>query len=89
MKYRVTKFLTEGEAMSEKQDRDVEKVYSTPEFVAKLRRLADALEKGERFEIQVAGERIYVPTQAEFNVEHEREGEEEEIEFQLKWTNSG
>ncbi len=75
--------------MSEKQDRDVEKVYSTPEFVAKLRRLADALEKGERFEIQVAGERIYVPTQAEFNVEHEREGEEEEIEFQLKWTNSG
>lgn len=75
--------------MSEKQDRDVEKVYSTPEFVAKLRRLADALEKGERFETQVAGERIYVPTQAEFNVEHEREGEEEEIEFQLKWTNSG
>jgi hypothetical protein len=42
---------------------------------------------GERFEIQVAGERIYVPSGAEFNVEHEREGEEEEIEFQLKWTN--
>ncbi|MDP8951054.1 MAG: amphi-Trp domain-containing protein, partial [Actinomycetota bacterium] len=32
--------------MSEKQDRDVEKVYSTSEFVSKLRRLADALEKG-------------------------------------------
>ncbi len=73
--------------MSEKQDRDVEKVYSTAEFVAKLRRLADALEKGERFEIQVAGERIYVPVHAEFNVEHEREGSEEELEFQLKWTN--
>jgi amphi-Trp domain-containing protein len=61
--------------MGEKRDRDVEKVYSTPEFVAKLRRLADALEAGERFEIQVAGERIYVPARAEFNVEHEREGE--------------
>lgn len=73
--------------MSEKRDRDVEKVYSTPEFVAKLRRLADALEKGERFEIQVAGERIYVPAGSEFNVEHEREGDEEELEFQLKWTN--
>ena len=73
--------------MSEKQGRDVEKVYSTSEFVSKLRRLADALETGERFEIQVAGERVYVPARAEFNVEHEREGVEEEIEFQLKWTN--
>ena len=73
--------------MGEKQDRDVERVYSTAEFVAKLRRLADALEKDERFEIQVAGERIYVPVHAEFNVEHEREGSEEELEFQLKWTN--
>jgi amphi-Trp domain-containing protein len=73
--------------MSEKRDRDVEKVYSTPVFVARLRRLADALETGERFEIQVAGERIYVPARAELNVEHEREGNEEEIEFQLRWTN--
>lgn len=73
--------------MSKEQGRDVEKVYSASEFVAKLRRLADALEAGERFEIQVAGERVYVPARAEFNVEHEREGDEEEIEFQLKWTN--
>ena len=74
--------------MGEKPGRDVEKVYSTPEFVAKLRRLAEALEAGERFEIQVAGERVYVPARAEFNIEHEREGDEEEIEFQIKWTNS-
>jgi amphi-Trp domain-containing protein len=73
--------------MSEKQDRDVERVYSTSEFVSKWRRLADALETGKRFEIQVAGERVYVPARAEFNVEHERKGNEEEIEFQLKWTN--
>ena len=74
--------------MSEKQNRDVERVYSTSEFVSKLRRLANALEAGKRFEIQVAGERVYVPARAEFNVEHEREGNEEEIEFQLKWTNN-
>ena len=73
--------------MSENRDRDVEKVYSAADFVAKLRRLADALEAGERFEIQVAGERVYVPAHAEFNGEHEREGNEEEVEFQLKWTN--
>jgi hypothetical protein len=50
--------------VGEKRDRDVEKIYSTSEFVAKLRRLADSLEAGERFEIQVAGERVYVPGRA-------------------------
>jgi amphi-Trp domain-containing protein len=73
--------------MAKKPERDVEKVYSTAEFVAKLRRLADALEQGEKFEIQIAGERIYVPVRAEFNLEHEREGADEEIEFQIKWSN--
>jgi len=70
-----------------KKSRDVEKTYSTPEFVAKLRRLADALETGKRFTITVAGERISVPSGAAFNVEHERDGKDEEIEFQIKWTN--
>ncbi len=73
--------------MGDKPNRDIEKVYSTAEFVAKLRRLAEALETGEKFEIQVAGERIYVPVRAEFNIEHEREDDQEEIEFQIKWTN--
>lgn len=73
--------------MSKKQARDIDKVYSVAEFVAKLRRLADSLEKSERFEIQIAGERIHVPVHAQFSVEHEREGKEEEIEFQVKWRN--
>jgi len=67
-------------------DRDIEKTYSTPEIVDKLRRLADSLESGEQFEIQVAGERIYVPVRAEFSIEHERDDETEELEFQLKWS---
>ena len=66
-------------------ERDVEKGYSTPEVISKLRRLADALEAGRPFRIQVAGERIYVPERAEFSVEHERGSDEEEVEFQLKW----
>lgn len=70
-----------------KEGRDIEKVYTTSEFVSKLRRLADSLESGEKFEIQIAGERIYVPVRAEYNIEHEREGAEEEIEFQIKWSN--
>lgn len=71
--------------MTKKKERDIERVYSPSEYAAKLRRLADALEAGTRFEIQIAGERVYVPVRAEFSVEHEREGDEEEIEFQIKW----
>lgn len=67
--------------------RDIEKIYTTEQFVEKLRRLADCLESGERFDIQIAGERVYVPKSAIFNIEHEREGREEEIEFQIKWKN--
>ena len=69
----------------EKPERDLEKVYSTKELAAKLRRLADALEQGGRFRIQVAGERISIPPDALFNVEHEREGNREEVEFQFQW----
>ncbi|NCC21597.1 MAG: amphi-Trp domain-containing protein [Alphaproteobacteria bacterium] len=68
-----------------KESRDIEKDYPIDEFVAKIRRLADALEKGEKFEIRIAGERIYVPVRAQFNIEHERGDGEEEVEFQIKW----
>ncbi len=68
-----------------KRKRDIEKDYPLDQFVEKLRRLADAIENGERFEIQIAGERVYVPARATFNIEHERGDGEEEIEFQIKW----
>jgi hypothetical protein len=45
-------------------DRDLTKAYSRAQFVAKLRRLADAIESG---------------------IEHERSGNEQELEFQLLW----
>jgi len=71
--------------MPPSSDRDIEKDYPTAEFVAKLRCLADCLETGKNFEIQVAGERIYIPDRAVFNIEHEREGGEHELQFQLEW----
>jgi hypothetical protein len=33
----------------------------------------------------VAGERISIPAAAIINIEHERGGSSEEVEFQLKW----
>ena len=69
-----------------KESRDIERIYDTADVVAKLRRLADALEKGDSFRIQIAGERFRVPARAVFSVEHERGEDEEEVEFQLKWS---
>ena len=69
-----------------KTDRDIEKDYPLLDFIEKLRRLADALERGERFQIRIAGERISVPVRATCNIEHERGDGEEEIEFQIKWS---
>ena len=66
-------------------DKEAEKSYSTKEVVAKLRRLADALEEEKTFEIQIAGERIYIPPYATVEFEHERQGEDEEVEIELKW----
>ena len=75
-----------NDVMADKEDRDIEKGYANSEFVDKLRRLADAIENEDKFEIQIAGERIYVPVRAVFNIEHEREDGFEEIEFQIKWS---
>ena len=65
---------------------DVEKKYSKHEAVGKLRRLADALEQDKTFEIQIAGERIYVPPFATVEFEYQR-GEDgaEEMEIEIKW----
>lgn len=66
-------------------NRDVDRNCSKDEFGAALRRLADALEKGEAFRIQVAGKRFTVPESAELVIEHEAEGEDEELAFELRW----
>ncbi len=66
-------------------DRDFTKTYGRQQFVAKLRRLADAVESEQAFTIQVGGERLRIPAEADFNVEHERSGDRQELEFQVLW----
>lgn len=67
-------------------DRDVEKLHHRESFIATLRRLADALEAGEPFRIQVMNARFVVPADATLSIEHEVEGRDEELELQLRWT---
>jgi amphi-Trp domain-containing protein len=82
--------LREGECIMTPRkaagSRDIEVNYPRRQFIAKLRRLADCLEKGERFRIQIGGERVSIPASAVINLEHERGSAEEEVEFQLKWS---
>jgi amphi-Trp domain-containing protein len=70
---------------SRRRNRDLERTYPRAQFVAKLRRLADALESESAFTIQVAGERLRVPADTEFHIEHERSGGVDELEFQVRW----
>lgn len=71
--------------MGRDKEIDVERTYATSETVAKLRRLADALEAEKTFEIQIGGERIYVPPHASIEFEYERGEGYEEIEIELRW----
>ena len=66
-------------------DRDVERDVNRDQFVATLRRVADAVEEGEAVRIQVAGKRFTVPATAALSIEHEAEEGDEELELQLRW----
>ena len=69
-------------------ERDVERDCTPQAFVETLRRLADAIEAGEAFRIQVAGKRFTVPAAASLSIEHEAAEGEEELELQLRWKNA-
>jgi len=68
------------------KNRDIEKSYPRRQFVEKLRRLADALESNDSFSIQVAAQRLRIPRDVFFNIEHEAIGGKHELEFQLRWS---
>ncbi len=72
----------------ESADRDVTKSKTEASFVALLRRVADAVEAGKKFQVQVKGKKLWIPETAMVSVEHEQEGNENELELQFKWTTS-
>jgi amphi-Trp domain-containing protein len=70
-------------------DRDIEKNVPVSQFVDTLRRLADALEAGESFRIQVQNRRFTVPADATIVIEHEVDGDNEELALELQWITTG
>ncbi|GAB4489729.1 MAG: hypothetical protein OHK006_21740 [Thermodesulfovibrionales bacterium] len=72
-------------AKKKARSRDITLHLSRKGFAKKLRSLADAVETGRPFRVTLGGERIVIPADAVFSIEHERGKAEEEIEFQLAW----
>ena len=70
-------------------NRDVERITNKSQFINTLRRFADALEQGEPLRVQVQNLRLTVPANAELSIEHEIEGDDEELELQFRWSRSG
>jgi amphi-Trp domain-containing protein len=68
------------------EDRDIEVGQDIPSFAAELRRLADALEQGTDYMIQIDGEEVTIPADALLSIAHEREDGEVELEFQVSWS---
>ncbi len=77
--------MPEDFIMKKKEEIDTEKSYSVSQNVAKLRRLADALEQGKPFEIQIENNKIIVPPNAEIEFEYEKNDDGEEIEIEISW----
>jgi amphi-Trp domain-containing protein len=68
------------------EDHETEMVLERSDFVAELRRLADALEAGTTFSLDVDGETVEIPEGAVMAVAFEREDGSVELEFQLSWS---
>jgi hypothetical protein len=68
---------TKGVLAIARSPRDIERIYSTQEVVAKLRRLVPSIAKDEPFRIQIAGFTDPSPERAHFSIEHEFGDDEE------------
>ena len=64
---------------------DAERSYSNKETARKLHRIADAIEAGRSFRVQINGHRVTVPENAKFEIELEAGNNKGEIEIDMRW----
>ncbi len=67
-------------------DHEIEATQDVTSFVAELRRLADALESGSAYTIDLDGDLVTIPMNAMLSVAHEEDDGDVELEFQLSWS---
>ena len=72
--------------MKSKRESEVEKSYTPAQTADKLRRIANAIETGKSFRLQVGGNRISVPNNCRIEIEMQTDsGGAGEIEIEVKW----
>ncbi len=75
--------------MSEKKSEmeiGVERSYTPAQTADKLRRIADAIEAGKSFRLQVGGNRLSIPSDCTVEIEMQTDGNGAgEIEIEIKW----
>ena len=64
---------------------DVERGYTPEQTADKLRWIANAIEDGKSFRIQVGGNQMRIPTDGKIGIEMNRDGSRGEIEIEIKW----
>ncbi|MEL6182830.1 MAG: amphi-Trp domain-containing protein [Myxococcota bacterium] len=74
--------------MGTDEERDIEKEVGRMYFASTLRRIAEAIENNAPIRIQVAGQRLVVPVDAQMNIAHEFEEGTHELEFEFVWSNT-
>lgn len=67
-------------------DRDLDTNYDISAFANELRRLADALEAGEDYTIDIEGEEVLVPEDVSLSISYGCDDDGGELEFQLSWS---
>lgn len=65
---------------------DLEKNVSPRQFANTLRRIADAVERGGSFRIQIHGKRLTIPRVHSLTIEHEVDDGQAELELQVSWS---
>jgi amphi-Trp domain-containing protein len=67
------------------EDANVEQTFAIRETAMKLRRIADAIEAGKSFRIQINGNRVLVPAGARIDIELQHEEYDGEVEVDISW----
>lgn len=67
------------------EDANVEQTFAKRETALKLRRIADAIEAGKTFRVQINGNRVFVPAGARVDIEIQHEEYDGEVEVDISW----
>ena len=77
---------TEADTVMETEIEEIGETLTREAFVARLRALADALDKGEDVQFAIADETIALPKDALYTIGYEGDEDEQGVALQVSWS---